>query len=181
RASSASPRQLHGRRADEALQRWRELAHADADLFGGKLAQQRLRDLAGETLDEVHATLRPDLDDPARNLAVIDGTREVVGHGRAREVHRELDVDREPHANGLLGGGDAVMTVKAHVLQTQSIGGHSFPTGFLREPNALDTNLHITRSPARRASSRGPVLARRSSAPPAARRARTCRGCARGG
>src|SRR5439155_299519 len=114
---------------------------------GGKLAQQRLRDLAGETLDEVHATLRPDLDDPARNLAVIDGTREVVGHGRAREVHRELDVDREPHANGLLGGGDAVMTVKAHVLQAQPIGSHSFTTGFLREPTP-STRIS-TRSPGR--------------------------------
>src|SRR5205823_4378818 len=108
---------------------------------------QRLRDLAGETLDEVHATLRPDLDDPARNLAVIDGTREVVGHGRAREVHRELDVDREPHADGLLGGGDAVMTVEAHVVQAQPIGSHSFTTGFLREPTP-STRIS-TRSPGR--------------------------------
>src|SRR5206468_158452 len=145
RGSSAPPRQLDRWRADQALQRRRELAYAHADLFGGKLPQQRLRDLAGEPLDEVHATLRADLDDPPRHLAVVDGAREVVRDGGAREIHRELGIHREPHADGLLGGGHAVMAVEAHVLEAQAIGRHSFTTGFLREPTP-STRIS-TRSP----------------------------------
>src|SRR2546422_950597 len=145
RAPSASPRQLDRGGADQSLQRRRELAHADADFLGRELSQQGLGDLAGQPLDEVHAALRADLDDAARHLAVVHRAREVVRDGGAGEVQRELRVHREPDAHRLLGGGHAVMAVEADVLEAQAIGGHSFTTGFLREPTP--STRTSTRSP----------------------------------
>src|SRR5262249_48275284 len=100
-----------------------------------------------ETFDEIHAPVRADLDDASCNLPVVDRAREVVGDGGARQIHGELGVDREPHADGPLGGGHAVVTVETDVLEPQAIRRPSFTTGFLSEP--MPSTRTSTRSPGR--------------------------------
>ena len=46
----------------------------------------------GQALDQVHAILGADLDDPPGHQAVVDRRRHLVGHDRRREVDGHLDV-----------------------------------------------------------------------------------------
>src|SRR5207247_5314887 len=77
RAPSASPRQLHAGRADEAFERWGELSDLHAYLGDGELAQERFGDEAGQALEQVHAVVRADLDDAVDDAPVVDGRRQL--------------------------------------------------------------------------------------------------------
>src|SRR5688572_16319589 len=134
RGMSAAAHQFDARRAHEAFERRRELAHAHTHALDGELAEQRLRDGPRQPLDEVHASLGAHLHDAAGDGAVVDGGPQLVGDGGRGEVERELGVHREPDTYRLLGLGGAVMTVEAHVLEQQTVGHQSFTTVFRRLP-----------------------------------------------
>src|SRR5262249_35846603 len=103
--------------------RWQQLAHAKSHARRPwVLGQEALRQGGRQGLDQVVSPLAADLDDAAGELSVVDRVGDVVAPAGGAPIAPHFPLPLAAVPDGLLRGGNAVVTVELDSLEHDPVG-----------------------------------------------------------